>query len=95
LPLIKADSTKWLVEKRYKAYQSGQSLLFPPNIKDWLAEDHLAYFASDVVDQLDLSAIEIVPEQRPLVEVFNGDATNVQWQAPDCGVLPFVPSDYQ
>jgi len=26
-------------------------------LRDWLAEDHLVYFVSDVVDQLDLSAI--------------------------------------
>ena len=44
--------------KPYKPYEPEQSLLFPPNLKDWLPEDHLAYFVSDVVDQLDLSAIE-------------------------------------
>ncbi len=44
--------------KPYKPYEPEQSLLFPPNIKDWLPESHLAYFVSDVVDQLDLSAIE-------------------------------------
>jgi len=27
-------------------------------LRDWLPEGHLAYFVSDVVDQLDLSAIE-------------------------------------
>ncbi len=44
--------------KPYKPYEPEQSLLFPPNIKDWLPESHLAYFVSDVVDQLDLSEIE-------------------------------------
>jgi len=44
--------------KPYKPYEPEQSLLFPPNIKDWLPESHLAYFVSDVVDQLDLSQIE-------------------------------------
>jgi transposase len=48
------------MEKRYKSYQPEQSLLFPPNIKEWLPEDHLAYFVSDVVDQLNLSEIEAV-----------------------------------
>jgi transposase len=38
-------------------------MLFPPNIKDWLPEDHLANFVSDVVDQLDLSAVEAVYEK--------------------------------
>ena len=38
-------------------------LLLPPSLGDWLPEDHLAYFVSDVVDQLDLSAIESVYEE--------------------------------
>ena len=50
------------MEKRYKSYEPAQSFLFPPNIKDWLPEDHLAYFVGDVVDQLDLSEIEAVYE---------------------------------
>jgi transposase len=37
--------------------------MFPPNIKDWLPENHLANFVSDVVDQLNLSAIEAVYEK--------------------------------
>lgn len=51
------------MEKRYKSYAPEQSLLFPPNIKDWLPEGHLANFVSDVVDQLDLSEIEVVYEK--------------------------------
>ena len=51
------------MEKRYKTYEPEQSMLFPPNIKDWLPEAHLANFVSDVVDQLDLSAIEAVYEK--------------------------------
>lgn len=38
--------------------------LLPRSLKDWLPEGHLAYFASDLVDQLDLSAIEKVYEQE-------------------------------
>ena len=34
-----------------------QELLLPPSVKDWLPDDHLAYFVSDLVDELDLSAI--------------------------------------
>jgi len=44
--------------KTYRAYHPEQSLLLPPSPRDWLAEDQLAYFVSDVVDQLDLAAIE-------------------------------------
>jgi transposase len=48
--------------KTYRAYLPEQDLLLPPSLRDWLAEDHLAYFVSDVVEQLDLSAIESVYE---------------------------------
>ena len=30
----------------------------PASLREWLPDDHLSYFVSDVVDQLDLSAIE-------------------------------------
>jgi transposase len=43
--------------KTYRAYLPEQDLLLPPSLRDWLPESHLAYFVSDVVDQLDLSAI--------------------------------------
>ena len=49
--------------KSFRTYLPEQDLLFPPNLRDWLPEDHLAYFVSDVVDQLDLSAIESVYEE--------------------------------
>jgi len=32
--------------------------IFPPNIDDWLPEDHLARFIVDIVGRLDLSDIE-------------------------------------
>src|ERR1017187_1493269 len=46
--------------KTYRAYLPEQDFLLPPSLRDWLPEDHLAYFVSDVVEQLDLSAIESV-----------------------------------
>jgi hypothetical protein len=46
------------------AYLPEQDLLLPPSLGDWLPEDHLAYFVSDVVDQLDLRAIESVYEEE-------------------------------
>jgi transposase len=48
--------------KTYRSYLPEQSLLLPPSLREWLPDDHLAYFVSDVVDQLDLSAIESVYE---------------------------------
>src|SRR5713101_78625 len=50
--------------RTYRAYLPGQDFLLPPSLGDWLPEDHLAYFVSDVVEQLDLSAIESVYEEE-------------------------------
>ena len=40
-------------------YVPEQDLLLPPSLREWLPEDHLAFFVSDLVDQLDLLAIMI------------------------------------
>ena len=40
----------------YLPYTPGQSLLLPPSLDEWLPQGHLAYFISDTVDALDLSA---------------------------------------
>lgn len=44
-------------QARFRDYQPDQMLLLPPDMRDWLPEDHLANFISDVVDTLDLSEI--------------------------------------
>ncbi len=46
--------------KPYRPYLPDQEFLLPPSLREWLPEGHLAYFVSDVVDELDLSAIEAV-----------------------------------
>jgi len=50
--------------KTYKTYLPDQDLLLPPSLRDWLPENHLVYCVSDVMDQLDLSAIESVYEEE-------------------------------
>jgi len=40
----------------YKAYAPDQDLLLPESLHDWLPDGHLAYYISDTVDSLDLSA---------------------------------------
>jgi transposase len=50
--------------KTFRTYLPEQSLLLPPSLREWLPDDHLSYFVSDVVDQLDLSAIESVYEEE-------------------------------
>ena len=32
-----------------------QELLLPPSLREWLPEDHLAWFVLDAVDEIDLS----------------------------------------
>ena len=43
--------------KSFKPYNFRQQILFPPTLEDWVPEDHLSRFVSDVVESLDLSAI--------------------------------------
>lgn len=50
--------------KTYRCYEPDQMFLMPPSLRDWLPEDHLAYFVSDLVDGLDLSEIESVYERE-------------------------------
>jgi transposase len=49
--------------KTYRPYSPDQMFLLPPSLHDWLPENHLVYFVSDVVDHLDLSAIESIYEK--------------------------------
>ena len=45
------------MSKTYLPYDPDQQLLLPAALREWLPEGHLAYFISDLVDQLDLSEI--------------------------------------
>jgi transposase len=42
----------------------NQPFLLPPDLRDWLPQDHLAWFVLDMVDQLDLS---------PFLRVYRAD----------------------
>lgn len=44
--------------KSYRPYFPEQDFLLPPSLREWLPESHLAYFVGDLIDQLDLRAIE-------------------------------------
>ena len=52
------------MSKTYLPYDPDQQLLLPAALQEWLPENHLAYFISDVVDQLDLSEITARYERR-------------------------------
>ena len=43
--------------KTFRAYEPDQLLLMPPSLREWLPDDHLAYFVSDLVERLELSEI--------------------------------------
>jgi transposase len=43
--------------KTFRPYVPEQELLLPPSLHDWLPDNHLAHFVSDLVEELDLSAI--------------------------------------
>ncbi len=50
--------------KTYRPYSPDQMFLLPPSLRDWLPENHLVYFVSDVIDNLDLGAIESFYEKE-------------------------------
>ena len=45
------------MSKTFRPYEPEQNYLMPVSLKEWLPTDHLVYFISDIVDQLDLSEI--------------------------------------
>jgi len=44
------------VAQNFLACDRDQELLLPPSLREWLPEDHLAWFVVDAVDEMDLSA---------------------------------------
>src|SRR5208282_2114420 len=54
------------MSKSYRPYHPDQEFLLPPSLREWLPENHLVYFVSDVVDNLNLTALDAVygDEQR-------------------------------
>jgi transposase len=44
-------------KKKFQRYDPDQTLLIAPDLHEWLPDDHLCYFVSDIIDDLDLSSI--------------------------------------
>jgi len=44
------------VAQNFLSCDRDQELLLPPSLREWLPEDHLAWFVLDAVDEIDLSA---------------------------------------
>ena len=63
------------MSKTFGAYDPDRDFLMPASVRDWLAGEHLAYFISDVKDQLDLSEIlaRYESEERGVSAVSPGD----------------------
>ena len=53
------------MSKSYRPYYPEQDFLLPPSLREWLPENHLVYFVSDVVDNLNLSALDAVYGDEP------------------------------
>jgi transposase len=45
------------MSKTFRSYDMNQQLLLPPDLREWLAADHLALYISDVVESLNLTGI--------------------------------------
>jgi transposase len=45
------------INRTFREYAPDQLLLLPPDMREWLPEDHLVWFVRDVVAELDLRAI--------------------------------------
>ena len=52
------------MSKTYLPYEPDQQLLLPAALQEWVPDDHLAYFISDVVDQLDMSEVTACYERE-------------------------------
>lgn len=46
------------MRREFRRYEPDQAFLLPPSLRDWLPESHLAFFLSDAIDAMDLSAFE-------------------------------------
>src|ERR1700730_5126097 len=51
--------------KSYRPYLPEQGFLLPPSLREWLPENHLVYFVSDVVDNLNLTALDAMYGAEP------------------------------
>ena len=43
---------------KFRAYDPGQAWLLPPNVRDVLGEEHLSFFVHEVVERLNVKALE-------------------------------------
>ena len=51
--------TIWAMAQNFLACDREQVLLMPPSLRDWLPEDHLAWFVLAAVEEMDLAAFYV------------------------------------
>lgn len=54
------------MSKTFRPYDMNQQMLLPPDLRQWLRDDHLALYVSDLVEHLDLRKIIGVYEEGDL-----------------------------
>jgi hypothetical protein len=55
-PSLSSPGAVVAVDKTFRVYDQDQSFLMPPSLRDWLPDDHLALFVSELVEEvLDLT----------------------------------------
>lgn len=52
-----------MTDRTFRPYEPNDPWLFPPSPRDWLPEEHLAYFIAALVEELDL---------RPILKTYGG-----------------------
>jgi len=60
---------------RFRPLDRATDFLLPPSIQEWLPEAHLARYVVEVVEQLDLSALERAYAGRGYDAYHPGDVT--------------------
>jgi hypothetical protein len=51
-PRPSSSSGEVAVDKTFRVYDQDQSFLMPPSLRDWLPDDHLALFVSELVEEV-------------------------------------------
>ena len=59
--------------KSYQPWTQDRMYLMPPSMKEWLKEDHLAWFVLDVVSELEISPIERACHENVAFRVITGN----------------------
>ena len=72
------------VARAYRPVQRDQGFLLPPDMREWLPEDHLVWLVLEIVAQLDRSALHA---RHPNVGAGRALPATVR------SALPAIPSD--